>query len=316
MDEMDWMDETFRFGCPSGPSGPWILRSDPRRHGVSRRGSLRTGWVVSALGADSIKAFGEAPILFKRLALCLNLAIEQSAGDSNKHQSGVSGEFGVARAFWRNGLDGRSIPLRLSISSISSILSMLLPDPLRYGVSRGTAPGHQCRPARVIFAPGRKMAVAEKILVVEPEFFKAGTCDLSQLDFHLFRGGADRTSFGDILNAAACSLHHLVVSAAPAVDVTITEPCGDIVTELGNLEALQLPVPAVFWNEGVISHASHTTLARDVKGEFHSETAFETLTTPPPSGKLIFLQSTPGRPICPWVLVGHRPDCLGDRALG
>ena len=56
----------------------------------------------------------------------------------------------------------------------------------------------------------------------------------------------DAAAFGAVFVAAAGGLHHLVVGAAAWGDVAVAEAHGDIVAKLGDLEALQTPVTAMF----------------------------------------------------------------------
>ena len=109
----------------------------------------------------------------------------------------------------------------------------------RHRVGRGAAPCHQCRPAGIFLGPLWQAVLAQKVLVVQQQFLKAGAGHAREFQFRLLRCTAGRTAFRDVLDPAACRLHHLVVSAAALVDVAIAEPDGYIVAKLGDLEALQ-----------------------------------------------------------------------------
>lgn len=56
------------------------------------------------------------------------------------------------------------------------------------------------------FGEEREVALAEKIFVIEQEFFKARAGDADEFEFGLFRGAAGLACFGDVLASAASGL--------------------------------------------------------------------------------------------------------------
>lgn len=96
--------------------------------------------------------------------------------------------------------------------------------------------------------------MSEEVLVVEAKFFQAGAGDLGEFELHFFGGGAGLAAFGDVLDATAGGLDHLVVGAAAGADVAVAEAHGDVVDELGELERFEVPVAAVGREEGIVGH--------------------------------------------------------------
>jgi hypothetical protein len=94
-----------------------------------------------------------------------------------------------------------------------------------------------------------KPALAEKILVVEPQLFEARPRHLRELEFGLFRGRGSRGTLRDILHAAPGGLNHLVAGAAALFDVLVAKAHGNVIGELRHLKALQPAVPAMLRNE-------------------------------------------------------------------
>ena len=107
---------------------------------------------------------------------------------------------------------------------------------------------------RVVTRPLRQTSLPQKIFIVELEFFKTGTGDVCQFEFGFFRGSGCLASFGDVLYAGASSLHHLIVGAAAFCNVAITEPDGNIINQLRDPEAFQVPVTAMFRDERLDAH--------------------------------------------------------------
>jgi hypothetical protein len=87
--------------------------------------------------------------------------------------------------------------------------------------------------------------MSQEVLIIQPQLFEAGPRHVGQLEFHLFGGAAGLAALGDILDAAARRLDHLVVGPAAPIDVAITETDRHVIAELGHLKALQFPVPAM-----------------------------------------------------------------------
>jgi len=107
----------------------------------------------------------------------------------------------------------------MSIMSIMSIHSLpfcfgYFHDPGGYLVCCLAAACYKGLSAGVVAGPEGEAAVSEEVFVVEAEFFQAGAGDLGEFELHFFGGGAGRAAFGDILDAAAGGLDHLVVGAA------------------------------------------------------------------------------------------------------
>ena len=69
--------------------------------------------------------------------------------------------------------------------------------------------------------PRRQSALPQEVPIIQPQFLQAGTGHAGQLELALLRGAAGLAALGDVLDARARSLHHLVVRAAALVDETV-----------------------------------------------------------------------------------------------
>ena len=79
----------------------------------------------------------------------------------------------------------RSITSITSIRSIASIASMVSnPDGHLIGV--GAAAGDQCLAARIVGCPRRQTSLAQKILIIQPQFLEACLSHVGQFQFRLF----------------------------------------------------------------------------------------------------------------------------------
>jgi len=121
--------------------------------------------------------------------------------------------------------------------------------PLRRVVGGLGAQIYQFLPKGVVSLPLFQPPLAQEVLVVELQLFQAGAGDACQLEFELLGGSAGLAALGDVLDAGAGGLDHLVVGAAALVDVAIAEADGYVVDELGHLEALEVPVAAVLGDQ-------------------------------------------------------------------
>jgi hypothetical protein len=104
----------------------------------------------------------------------------------------------------------------------------------------------------VAIRPLLTSALAKKIPVVSPEFFEAESRGVRELQLRLLRGTASGTSLDNVLGATASGLNHLVVGPATSIDVALAETNRHIEAELRDLEAFQLPIPAM-WRDEIIA---------------------------------------------------------------
>jgi hypothetical protein len=96
-------------------------------------------------------------------------------------------------------------------------------------------------------------SLPQEIFVVEPQLLQAGPRDVGQLELSFLRSARRLAPLGNVLHSAARRLHHLIASSAPAVDVSLAETYRNVVDQLPQLEALQLPVPSVLRNQRLIA---------------------------------------------------------------
>jgi hypothetical protein len=104
----------------------------------------------------------------------------------------------------------------------------------------------------VIRWPEGQPPLPQEVFVVEPQLLQAGPRHVGELDLGFLRSSRRLAPFGNILHPTARRLHHLVAGSAPAVDVSLAEPYRNVVDQLRQLEALQLPVTAVLRNQRLI----------------------------------------------------------------
>src|SRR5579872_147927 len=235
---------------PTQRWSPDASRSD--HEGWFQRGTRRRiRWFGSFGGsagilADMVEPLGEAALALEGRCQRGELAVKQAAGYGNESQGGVGGEFREGRRSGpcgRHGLDGRHG--LCGRHGLGRGLSVLLARPLGYLVGGGAAAGNQVCPARIFAVPQGKAALAEKVFVIEAQFFEAGAGYVGQLEFGLFGGARGLAALSYVLHSAASGLHHLVVGTAALLDVAVTEADGHVVNQLRHLKTLQLAVAAV-----------------------------------------------------------------------
>jgi hypothetical protein len=90
------------------------------------------------------------------------------------------------------------------------------------------------------------------VFIVEAQLFQAGPRHVGQLELGFLRRSRRLTALGDILRPAARRLHHLVAGPALAFDEALAEAHGDVVDQLRQLEAPQLPVSAMLRNQRLV----------------------------------------------------------------
>ncbi len=127
---------------------------------------------------------------------------------------------------------------------------MVFSRPLRYCVGGGAAPGYQICAARVFALPQREATLAQKIFVIQLQFFQAGAGHIGEFQFGLFRSACCLTSLCDVLHSTAGRLHHLVMRATALANVAITKAHSDVIHQLRDLKTLQLAVAAMLWDQG------------------------------------------------------------------
>jgi hypothetical protein len=98
---------------------------------------------------------------------------------------------------------------------------------------------------RIAFLPVRQPATGEVFDVVLPRFIDARPRHICQVHFQFLARGAVLAALRDVLVAAPCRLHHLVVMAVLLRDVTVAKAAGEIVEQLRHLIGFQIPVAAV-----------------------------------------------------------------------
>ena len=142
---------------------------------------------------------------------------------------------------------------------------MQFPQPHGHLVGGDAPPGHQRRPPRIVLGPLHPSPLAEVVLVVQSQFLEAGAGHIGEFEFGLFRGAAGLAALGDVLHAAARSLHHLVVSAAALVNVAVTKPHRHIVAQLRELKTLEFPVTSVLRDQGFWVHREKVAILLQIR---------------------------------------------------
>src|SRR6185369_8769217 len=94
--------------------------------------------------------------------------------------------------------------------------------------------------------------LSQEVFIVEPQLLQTGPRHVGQLELGFLRSPRRLAPFGNVLHSTPRRLHHLVAGSAPAVDVALAETYRHVVDELCQLEALQLPVPAVLRNQRLL----------------------------------------------------------------
>ena len=78
--------------------------------------------------------------------------------------------------------------------------------------------------------PGRP-TMAQKIFVIEEQFFETGPRNIHQPQLCLRRGRHGATAFGNILQTGADGLHHLVGQTGTGINELFAEPDGRIIDD-------------------------------------------------------------------------------------
>jgi hypothetical protein len=99
--------------------------------------------------------------------------------------------------------------------------------------------------------------MSKKIFIIEFQFLEAGSRHLSQLELHLFRSCTYFTTLGDVLHTTPSGLHHLIMSTAAFIDVSIAKPHRYVVANLSNLKAPEQAVAAMFGDKKFFAHAEN-----------------------------------------------------------
>lgn len=150
-----------------------------------------------------------------------------------------------------NGLMSSALSTSSTLSTPSTLSRSNFPRPFGHVIGVARAPCDRRGATCVIARPDRLAALAQEILVVEAQLLQAGACYIRQLELHLFRGAAGLTTLGDVLDAAARGLNHLIVGAAAFGDVSVAEPDRYVIDKLRDLKALKSPVTAMLRNQRV-----------------------------------------------------------------
>ena len=194
-------------------------------------------------------AFPDAAASLKVLFQSLELTREQSTRNIHQHQRRIRRklrvEFGAL-----NGPSGRCFARILSAgSTLSKCLHCLFPNPLGHFIRVFASPVHQLLTQWVRLLPDWHPPLPQEVLIIEFQLFQAGAGHVGQLNFGLFRGAGSLRGLGNVLDAGACGLHHLVACAAETVDVFIHKPYRHVKCQLRRLKAFQFPVATMVANE-------------------------------------------------------------------
>jgi len=170
---------------------------------------------------------------------------------SDESEGAIGRNLGIgakARCDGLRGLRGR----RGKGLSVVPPLARLEMDGLRPGghiIGAGGPARDEVRAAGVAPFPKRESSLAHEVLVVQAQFFEARAGNVGQFHFDFLRGGAGDATLGDVLDPGTRGLDHLVAGPTVPANVAFTEPHRDVVNQARHLEALQLPVAAVFGDQ-------------------------------------------------------------------
>ena len=91
----------------------------------------------------------------------------------------------------------------------------------------------------------------QEVLVVQTQFFQTCPGNVCQFQFSLLRRARCLTAFGNVLHAAPRRLHHLLLHAPLCTaHIAVAKAYGHVVSQLRQLETLQIPIPPVLRDEG------------------------------------------------------------------
>jgi hypothetical protein len=130
-----------------------------------------------------------------------------------------------------------SVPVRGTVL-LRARPCQLLPRPDADFRQGRAAPLPKSSQRRMIRRPGAHLPLTQIVLVIEAELLQTGSGNVGQFELRLLRRPRGQAPFGDVLHAASCGLHHLVVSAAATIDMMVAEPDRQVVDQAGDLEAL------------------------------------------------------------------------------
>jgi len=104
--------------------------------------------------------------------------------------------------------------------------------------------------ARMVRIPLRQVAHPQIVLIVNKQLLQTGLGHIGELNFGLGGGSGGLVALGNVLFAAAGSLHHLVDGAVALGEVVLGEIEGDVVDNLGNLIHPQVAVVPMLGQKG------------------------------------------------------------------
>ena len=114
---------------------------------------------------------------------------------------------------------------------------------------------HEVIPAGIGSAPLPELPLSQEVLIIQPEFLEAGSGDVGQLDFHFAGGTTGLAALSNILHSTPGRLDHLVMGSAEAADIGIAESGSHIKTKLSDLEAFELFIASMSFNQRLPFHA-------------------------------------------------------------
>lgn len=210
-------------------------------HGLTAEGTKRgAGLFGAGLDAAGVEALREAAVFFEIFGLTLKLAFQQVRGliDSAKH--GIGGELGL-RSFYKVGETCQAgeddLLFGLGRRQIGK-------DVVLQALAHGEA-------FAGIFVPKAKTALKEVAFVVLGELVvQAGPSNVGEFHLHFFGGSGCTAAFGDIADAAASGLDHLIVRTAAFINEAVAEDDGGVIDGLGDDIAAEVLVTAVGEEEG------------------------------------------------------------------
>src|SRR6266568_2421067 len=180
---------------------------------------------VPGLASLAVKPLREPAFAQKRLLQLLQLASEQKTRLIDQANQSVR------RYFRRGRLESVGVRRLRPVRLVRQI-----PPPHRQGLRR-------------VLVPQAEPALAQKVLVVQQQFFQARPRHAGQLQFGFLGSGGRHAALGDILHPAARRLHHLVVGARLFLHEPPAENHRAVIRKLRRLETPQLAVAAMRRNQ-------------------------------------------------------------------